>query len=81
MRQLNVLPFAIVESLGHVIKLPAKDETKNTCQINICYQIGEIHQTYILPLCSMKNKVKLSDKISMDPNISMDFVCYLKIIL
>lgn len=29
----------------------------------------------------MKNKVKLSDKISMDPNISMDSVCYLKIIL
>lgn len=34
MRQLNVLPFATVESLGHGIKLPAKDETKNTCQIN-----------------------------------------------
>lgn len=29
----------------------------------------------------MKNKVKLLDKILMDLNIFMDFVCYLKIIL
>lgn len=36
MRQLNVLPFAIVESLGHDITLPVKDKKKNALQKSIC---------------------------------------------